>query len=105
LALCFVSVVVPAADRAAQTTAGVDRAARIQEPRFQYSRLRRGFIDRKSFGVLMLSEYAMTHSSMQTRARRDSMPFLHGAMSFLTSQKFPRRAISWYRQLPDEGGG
>jgi hypothetical protein len=34
LAPRFVSVVVPAADPAAQITAGVDRASRIQEPRF-----------------------------------------------------------------------
>jgi hypothetical protein len=85
LAHGFVRVVVPAAESAAQIAVGVDRAARIQEPRFQFSTLRRGFIDRKSFGVLMLSEYAMTHSSMQTRAGVCSMTFLHGAMIFLTS--------------------
>jgi hypothetical protein len=80
-----VSVVVPAPEATAQITAGVDGAARIQEPRFQCSTLRRGFIDRKSFGVLMLSEYAMAHSPMQTRAGVCSMTFQHGAMIFLTS--------------------
>ena len=42
-------------------------------------------IERKYFGVLVLIEYAMPHSSMQTRASGWPMTFLHGAMIFLTS--------------------
>ncbi|MBV8145327.1 MAG: hypothetical protein JO184_10010 [Gammaproteobacteria bacterium] len=49
-------------------------------------------IDRKSLGVLMLGEYAMSHSAMQ-RVRARAMIFLHGSMTFLTGWNAAPTAI------------